>query len=84
MKEIGRRTILHGLKALGLLLMALPAACTKALANRLPTRTVEIRNFEFDPATGMVRWQDTRRERGIMPEAKEKPQDAQNERKDFT
>lgn len=54
MTIVSRRTILKGLKALGLLLAAPILACTKALADKFPTRTVEVRDFSFDPQTGTV------------------------------
>ena len=56
MKTIARRTILKGIKVLGLLLAAPLTAITNALADGFPTRTVEIKDFSFDPETGTVHW----------------------------
>ncbi len=55
MRNIARRTILKGLKALGLFIAAPISFCAEAFADRFPTRTVEIRDFSFDPQTGMIR-----------------------------
>lgn len=58
MKRISRRTILRGLKAL-ILLLAIPFITLKsALAEWFPTRTVEKKDFKFDPSTGTIRWTD--------------------------
>lgn len=59
MKKMTRRTILKGLKALGLLPVVPLTACKKAFADRFPTRTVETGDFSFDPKTGMVLWKET-------------------------
>ncbi|MEJ2717117.1 MAG: molybdopterin-dependent oxidoreductase, partial [Deltaproteobacteria bacterium] len=43
-----------------LVILAAPAMGVRnAIAARFPTRTVEKKNFEFDPSTGMIRWIDT-------------------------
>jgi DMSO/TMAO reductase YedYZ molybdopterin-dependent catalytic subunit len=54
--KMNRRTLLKGFKGLLLFLAAPIAACGKAIADSFPTRTVEKKDFRFDPSSGEVHW----------------------------
>lgn len=55
MKQLDRRTLLKGLNTL-FIMLALPfSTAKKVLARVFPTRTVEVKDFTFDPGTGTIR-----------------------------
>lgn len=58
MTQMKRRTILMALKGMLLLILTPIATVGHAIASRFPTRTVETKDFSFDPGTGEVSWSD--------------------------